>query len=65
MKPSIIWRERLCLQHGKVFFFFSKVWHSKSGNHGKQRFITLVSLGSHCGFLADHAYTGVVVQLET
>lgn len=45
--------------------FFKIVWHSKSGNHGKQRFITLVRLGSHCGLLADHAYTGVVVRLET
>lgn len=31
----------------------------------EKRFITLVSLGGHCGLLADHAYTGVGVQLET
>lgn len=41
--------------------FEKNVWHSKSG---KQRFITLVSLGSHCGVLADHACMEVVVQSE-
>lgn len=44
---------------------FLKVRHSRSGNHGKRRFIALVSVGSHCGVLADYAYIGVVVQLET